>query len=426
MKGKYFFNDGNKNIEIQEFDYKYVRNSLLKVFDKNVAKKYIFNVIVSRTYDASGMPIFDVRPLNLNEIFYDSVRLRVLVLMLDDIYFGTARIEELPVPSLQKEYQDFLEGKAKPVLTNNSDLPSIPAPIVFERNEISENDSRLPAIISIKANVEFNPVQVLDWVENFEVCSQEITVNTQMLSEEQIKLVQILKNNSDYIHGVMNNLTTVLEGMFPLKPTFMQRMFGREKTIEVQQEDLTTILSTLRNAVTVDPNRFSGISEVFKGIQGNISEIKDRVEHGIIGCQYVITTEEDPYEFELRQERLMKIRATTEISALSLSTIHKKFLSDLSKLKEVQEVVVPLLIVKLQNQASKRVDDETVNIIRGLAYRENKVATPTNNEYTISTEIEEENVDPVQDYIDAVNEVDAELSNESQTPTSGTTSSGTK
>lgn len=408
MKGKYFFNDGNKNIEIQEFDYKYVRNSLLKVFDKSVAKKYIFNVIVSRTYDASGMPIFDVRPLNLNEIFYDSVRLRVLVMMLDDIYFGTTRIEELPVPRLQKEYQDFLEGKAKPVLTNNSDLPSIPAPIVFERKEISENDNRLPAIISIKANVEFNPVQVLDWVENFEVCSQEITVNTQMLSEEQIKLVQILKNNSDYIHGVMNNLTTVLEGMFPLKPTFMQRVFGREKTIEVKQEDLTTILSTLRNAVAVDPNRFSGISEVFKGIQGNISEIKDRVEHGIIGCQYVITTEEDPYEFELRQERLMKIRATTEISALSLSTIHKKFLSDLSKLKEVQEVVVPLLIVKLQNQASKRVDDETVNIIRGLAYRENKVATPANNEYTISTEIEEEHVDPVQDYIDAVDQADAE------------------
>ena len=141
--------------------------------------------------------------------------------------------------------------------------------------------------------------------------------------------------------------------------------------------------------------------------RGNIGEIKDRVEHGIIGCQYVIATDEDPYEFELRQERLMKIRATTEISELSLSTIHKKFLSDLSKLKEVQEVVVPLLIVKLQNQASKRVDDETVNIIRGLAYRENVVASPKNNGYNAPTESDEP-VDPVQDYIDAVEQADAE------------------
>lgn len=412
MKGKYFFNDGRQNIEIQEFDYNYVRNSLLKVFDKNVAKKYIFNVIVSRTYDGTGMPIFDVRPLNLNEIFYDSVRLRVLEMMLDDIYFGKIRIEDLPVPRLQQEYQDFLDGKAKPVVlqNNNPAAPDIPAPIVFERKELSENDPRLPAIINMKANVEFQPMLVLDWVENFEVCSQEITVSTQALSEEQIRLVQILKNNSDYIHGVMNNLTTVLEGMFPLKPTFMQRMFGGTKAIEVKQEDLSTILSTLRNAVAVDPHRFSGISEVFKGIQANIGEIKDRVEHGIIGCQYVIATDEDPYEFELRQERLMKIRATTEISEMSLTTIHKKFLSDLSKLKEVQEVVVPLLIVKLQNQASKRVDDETVNIIRGLAYRENVVASPTNNGYNASTESNEpvDPVDPVQDYIDAVEQADAE------------------
>ena len=369
MKGKYFFNDGRQNIEIQEFDYDYVRNSLLKVFDKNVAKKYIFNVIVSRTYDGNGMPIFDVRPLNLNDIFYDSTRLRVLEMMLDDIYFGRISIKELPVPRLQQEYQEYLEGRAKPVVQNTT--PDVPAPIVFERTELDENDSRLPAIIEMKKDQEnFHPMKVLDWIENFEVCSQEITVSIQKSSEEQIRLVQVLKTNSEYIHGVFNNLTSVLESLFPLKPSFTQRLFGYKKDVEVKQEDLGTILSTLRNAVAIDPNRFSGISEVFKGIQSNFSEIKDTVEHGIKGCEYVITTEEDAYEFELRRERLMKIRATTDISEMSLTTINKKFLSDLNKLKEVQEVVVPLLIVKLQNQVSKKVDDETVNIIRNLAYRQ--------------------------------------------------------
>lgn len=369
MKGKYFFNDGRQNIEIQEFDYDYVRNSLLKVFDKNVAKKYIFNVIVSRTYDGNGMPIFDVRPLNLNDIFYDSTRLRVLEMMLDDIYFGRISIKELPVPRLQQEYQEYLEGRAKPVVQNTT--PDVPAPIVFERVELSENDSRLPAIIAMQKDQEnFHPMKVLDWIENFEVCSQEVTVSIQKSSEEQIRLVQVLKTNSEYIHGVFNNLTSVLESLFPLKPSFTQRLFGYKKDVEVKQEDLGTILSTLRNAVAIDPNRFSGISEVFKGIQSNFSEIKDTVEHGIKGCEYVITTEEDAYEFELRRERLMKIRATTDISEMSLTTINKKFLSDLNKLKEVQEVVVPLLIVKLQNQVSKKVDDETVNIIRNLAYRQ--------------------------------------------------------
>ena len=385
MKGKYFFNDGRQNIEIQEFDYKYVRNSLLKVFDRNVKKKYIFNVIVSRTYDSTGMPIFDVRPLDLSEIYFDNTRLCVLGMMLDDIYFGRISIEELKAPSLQQEYQDYLEGKAKPVVDNS---PSdVPAPIVYERTEVNENDPRLPAIIAMqKDQRNFHPMKVLDWIENFEVCSQEITVSIQKSSEEQIRLVQVLKTNSEYIHSVFNNLTSVLESLFPLKPSFTQRLFGYKKDVEVKQEDLGTILSTLRNAVAIDPNRFSGISEVFKGIQSNFSEIKDTVEHGIKGCEYVITTEEDAYEFELRQERLMKIRATTDISEMSLTTINKKFLSDLNKLKEVQEVVVPLLIVKLQNQVSKKVDDETVNIIRNLAYREEAPIQTTSTEASDSTE----------------------------------------
>lgn len=390
MKGKYFFNDGRRNIEIQEFDYEYVRNSLLKVFDKNVKKKYIFNVIVSRTYDTNGMPIFDVRPLELNDIYFDSTRLCVLEMMLDDIYFGKASIKELQVPTLQKEYQEYLAGRSQPVVQENT-VPELPAPIVYERKEIQKDDPRLPAIMKIENNAStFHPVKVLDWIDNFEVCSQEITSSIQKSSDEQIKLVQTLKNNSDYIHGVFNNLTSVLESMFPLKPSFTQRIFGYKKDIEVKQDDLGIILTKLRNAVAVDADRFSGVSQVFKGIQQNLLDIKDSVEHGIAGCQYVIANNEDPYEFELRQERLMKIRATTEISEMSLTTINKKFLSDLNKLKEVQEVVVPLLIVKLQNQASKKVDDETVNIIRNLAYR---------NEAPIQTASNEESNDGNEDQI---------------------------
>lgn len=370
MKGKYFFKDSTgTSIEIQEFDYDYVRNSLLKVFDKNVQKKYKFNVIVSRTYDGAGMPIFDVRSLDLNEIYYDSTRLCVLEMMLDDIYFGRISIMDLPVPRLQQEYQDYQAGRAKPVVVENSQ-PAVPAPIVFARKELSENDPRLPAIIEMKSDFDFKPMQVLDWVENFEVCSLEITTSNRELSEEQMNLVKVLQTNSEYISSVFDNLTNVLETLFPLKQTFLQRMLGTQKDIVVKQDEIGTILSCLNNAVKIDPHRFSGVSTMFKGLQDKIKGIKDNVEHGIIGCQYVISTDEDAYEFELRQERLMKLRATTDISEMSLTTVNKRFLNNLSKLGEIQEVLVPLLIVKLQNQASKKVDDETVALIRNMAYRD--------------------------------------------------------
>lgn len=371
MKNKFFFKDERNNpVMIQEFDYEYVRNSLLKVFDRSVSKKYVFNVIVSRDYDASGMPNFDVRPLDLNEIYYETTSLRALEMMLDDIYFGRVSIKDLPVPKLQQEYQEFLEGRAKPVaIVQNA---SIPAPVEYVRKELDENDPRLPAIMEQPANYPIDGMKVLDWIENFELCSQEMTVSTQNLSVEQLKLVQTLKDNGEHIQGIMNNLTTVLETMFPLKPTFTQRLFGK-KDIVVKKEDLNSILNTLTNAVKIDTHRFSGINEVFKRIQANISEIKENVEMGIVGCNFAIQKfgdDQQVYEFELRHERLLKIRATTDISEMSLTTANRNFLSSLNNLKEMQDVMIPLLVVKLQNQATPKVDDETVSIIRNLAYRD--------------------------------------------------------
>ena len=94
---------------------------------------------------------------------------------------------------------------------------------------------------------------------------------------------------------------------------------------------------------------------------------------GIVGCNFAIQKfgdDQQVYEFELRHERLLKIRATTDISEMSLTTANRNFLSSLNKLKEMQDVMIPLLVVKLQNQATPKVDDETVSIIRNLAYRD--------------------------------------------------------
>lgn len=384
MKGIFFFKDeSGHEVVIEEFDYDYVRNSLLKVYDRhNLNKVYKFNVIVKKDYAIDGTPVFDVRELNLNDIFFNTTALRVLELMKDDIIFNKISIREISKPKLQAEWEDYQKGIIvygnKSIEKSSLDLQ----PIVYTRNEISPDDPRITDIVVKQLSTV--PMKVLDWIDNFDICSAEMGKSNQLISESQLQLVQVLKSNSDYISGIFENLTTVIESLFPLKPGLAQKLFGFKKDITVKQSDLSDISRKLNKAVEVDANKFSSIQNAFKGVLSDLSAIKNNVENGIVGCSYAVTLYEDPYEFELRLERLMKVRATTEISEMSLSTAYKKFFATVNKLKEVQEVLIPLLIVKLQNQASSKIDESTVDIIRRLAY--NRDITVENDETTQSTQ----------------------------------------
>lgn len=374
MKGKYFFVDGKRQVEIQEFDYNYVRNSLLKVFDKNDTnpKEYFFEVVVSRVITSTGEPIYDVRRLDLNAIYFDNTNLCVLDMMKDDIYWGPKLTpRDMPLPKLKQEYEEYKAGnvKAFPVQVP-TDIADIPEPKKLVRKEISENDVRIIALSEMPVDFDHSPMATLDWIENFEIRNQELTISVQHLSVEQLALVKLMKSSSDYINGVFDNLTSALEGLFPLKPSFVTRWFGNTK-FEVDESNIEDIMTKLNAAVNVDVNRFSGIDEVFSRLMGSIETIKLGVEHGIVGCQYIIDIEEDPYEFEMRHERLMKVRVANGITEMSLTDIHRRFVSNYGKLNEIQTVMIPLLINRLQTQATKEVDEETVDIIRNLAKAKN-------------------------------------------------------
>lgn len=368
MKKNYFFFDGKKRVIIQEFDYFYVRNSLLRVFDKNESnpKEYFFEVVVSRTFDSAGVPSYDVRRLDLNGIYYDNnVNLRVLEMMKDDILWGQKiQLKNMPLPPLKQEYEDFKAGKviAAPAIVTSD----IPPPKVIERKELSVNDRRIPALSEMPTTFNHNPMVSLDWIENFELCNQSLTTTVQQLSGEQLALVKMMKSSSDYIHTVFDNLSTALESLFPIRPTVMQRWFGNTK-FEVDDDNIEMILEKLTSAVNVDPTRFSGIDSIFNQLHDSIDAIQLNVEHGIVGCQYVLDTEEDPYEFEMRHSRLMKVRASTSITELSLVDIHKRYVVNYSKLNEIQTTLIPLLISRLQSQTTSVVDEDTVNIIKNLA-----------------------------------------------------------
>lgn len=368
MKGKYFFLDGKQEVEIQEFDYDYVRNSFLKVFKKNDTspKDYYFEVVVKRTIGANGQPIFDVRTLDLSKIYFDNTNLRMLDMMKDEIYWGPALVPiNMPLPPLKQEYEDIKAGKTVvyPTVVEN---PEIPAPVVLVRKELDENDPRLVMLSNMNHDFSLTTMVSLDWIENFEICNQDLTASIQQLSAEQLALVKVMKSSSDYIRGIFNNLSSVLESLFPIKPSMMKRWFGNTKFI-VDETNIDEIVRKLEEAVAVDTNRFSGINPMFDALQAKIDAIKLNVEHGVLGCQLVVDTETDPFEFEMRHERLMKVRASSGITEISLIDIHRRFLVNYSKLNEIQTVLIPLLITRLQTQASKEVDEETVDIIKNLA-----------------------------------------------------------
>lgn len=375
---RYFFLEGKNAVLIEEFNYDYVLNSLLKVFDRKSTekRKYYTEVVVSRTFDRNGVVSYDVRRLDLMEIYFDSTSLRALLMMVDDIYFGdrgnSVYKPNMPLPPLKKEWEDWKAGKVvlAPAIIPAGTETSMPAPIVRTRTEIAEND---PRILEIDKPVDFelNPIKALDWVENFEMCSSELTVDIQQLSTEQMQMVSLMKTNSEFINSIFANLTRSLESIFPIKPTLMRRWFGNTNFV-VEQADISSIMSVLNTAVNVDTSRFSGIETVFERIGESIEDLKLNIEHGIHACNYAIeSSDEEEYSFEIRLERLMKVRASTGSSELSLRDNHMKFLTNYNNLVETQTVLIPLIITRLQTMTGNVVDEDTVSILRSLAGQSN-------------------------------------------------------
>lgn len=365
MKGKYFFKEKGREIEIQEFDFNYVLNSLLKEFNRRTEREYCYTVIVSRTYNSLGEPIFDARTLNLKEIYYDNVRLCAYDLMMDKIAFRRPEIRDLPLPPLQKEYQEWKEGKAKKVqVAAPVEIPVV----VYNRTEIAKTDNRIPDIMS-NFNVDSDKaLQVLDWVVNLPVCTQEVTIKVQNISTKQLELNDALQQHSDYIRKLMGNLTTALETLFPLKPTFAQKLFGKQPVIKVEQSDLKKVMETLKKAVQYDTTKFNGIDTMFSTLIGEIRSMNEEFSTATKACDFAMSTLEDNFEFELMKGRVQKMEITNTSSEAALIGFNKMYRMDVDQMVDIQTTTIPWIIMRLQNQVGQAVDAETVDILKNLAY----------------------------------------------------------
>lgn len=373
MKGKHFFIENGKEIEIKEFDYEYVRNSLLKEYKPGVNRSYKYTVVVDRTEDELGNPIFDVRTLDLSKIYYNSKSLNIQDLMLDEIILERkVQIRDLPMPKLQKEYMDWKDGKI-PLKTAPStvvaEIPEMPKRV---RKEVAIDDPRLRMVSDFMVqNVEeiqhIEEIKVLDWVDNFDMCNHEIALQSQGISEKKIQLAGAIKANSEYLHTVFDKLRVTLEELFPLKPSFMQRMFGNTELV-VKEADLNKVLSSLKSAVQFDHTRFEGIKLMFESLNTDIKELQSNIDHGAVACSYQVAVLEDDFEWTLGESRLEKISITNEIMRTSLVGTRNQFMVDYNRMNEIQTVLIPLVVDRLQAQVNQKVDAETEKTIRALAY----------------------------------------------------------
>lgn len=376
MKGKYFFKENGKEIEIKEFDYKYVRNAFLKEYDRKANRQYCFTVIVDRTYDPVGEPIFDVRVLDLNDIFFDNTRLRMLEVMIDEISWdnkATTRIQNLPMPPLQREYQDYLEGKKrKAVITETTPmLIEIPEAPPLERVPVLEDDARIQSVelMFYESEVKANPLTVLDWVDNFQVANHEVSTQMRAMTEKQIKMVANINTHSQYLQGVMTNVSKVLEDIFPVNPGLFQRMFGNTD-FKISAEDLQPSIERLQAAVKIDPRRFAGIKETFAEINTLSTEIKENLDQGILGCKFAVATIEESFEFDIREERLMKMGIVANQTRLSMKDAEMNFNISMDSFNEIQTVLIPVIVMRMQASVNNKLDDDTVNMIRKIAKKD--------------------------------------------------------
>lgn len=370
MKNKHFFIENGKEVEIKNFDYDYVLNSLAKEYRSDLNRKYMYTIIIDRTYDALGNPVFDVRKLDLNEMYFDTVRLRVLKLMMDDIMLDKYKHREMPKPAIYQEYEDWVSGKtakkmAPPVVAN------IPEYVRAERVVIEEDDPRIAEVryfASGPDGIAGTPIKAVDWIQNYELCNHELAVEAQAISQRKIELASAIKDNSEYLETVFKQISTAMETLFPLKPTFIQRIMGNTPEMIPREKDMNAVLATLRNASTFDPKRFEGIKLMFQEINDDMDLMNENIQNGSIACAFQIAKVEDKFEWELGEQRLEKVAVTNGILKASLIADRNKFMVNMNRMQEIQTILIPLVVDRVQNNIGQKLDSETENAVRILAY----------------------------------------------------------
>lgn len=372
---EFFIIESGVQVHLHSFDYEYVRSSLVKILDvnrlasnqKTSNSEYTFAVIVDVQYSPDGSAIrFDRRVVDLKHIFYMHKRLSVYDKMVNDIIFSnsTNKNKQFSVPrinSLLTMYDNnaLKSGNEQLVVSAPENKPEIQKP---KRNEITLCDER----IKLFSNQD-KALAVLDWVDNFDICNTELTQKVKNSGSSQLEIAALVKSSSDIMQSTYTEVKETLSSIFQLERGFFSKMFKPQINIDV--EEVGSIIEKLRETAETSIENVKTLGAKFEVTLNEMQMIDFDLEEAIEACSFAIglenETESYKVQYELRKNRLLKAKTSNEISRLQFVTFRDSYDANVSKMEEIQQVAIPLLITKII-QSSGKVDEETLNLTKNI------------------------------------------------------------
>lgn len=374
---EFFIIENGVNVYLHSFDYEYVRSSLVKILDvnrlasnqKTSSSEYTFDVVmnVESTTDGSAVRI-DHRTVDLKHIFYMHKRLSVYDKMVNDIIFSNSsnKNKQHVVPRLNSlitlhSNNSLKSGKEELIIsqTDDSSVPAIKAPT---RVEIREDDERI-SMFDDKSKA----LMILDWVDNFEICNSELTQKVKSSGASQLEIASLVKSSSEIMHKTYLEVKETLNEIFQLERGFFSKMFKPQ--IQINVDEVGDIIEKLRETTEKSIINVKSLGTKFNQTLDEMQMIDFILDEGIEACSFAIALDDESESFkvqyDLRKNRLLKAKTSNEISRLQFVSFRDSYDANISKMEEIQQVAIPLLITKII-QSSGKVDEETLNLTKNI------------------------------------------------------------
>lgn len=379
VKDKFFIIENGRYVIVEHFNYEFVRNSLLKRYRKGSNERYMITVILR---EKTAVSDWDVRNMDLLDVYFSNERLRVQELMISDIEYENYRYQpNMPVPAVMERWMQYERNKNVQI-DEMASLPAEAAAIpekVYIRQELSTGDHRLPTIS--KMFPEQDAMKVLDWVVNYETAMHEVSNETSALATEQLRINSTLQQCSDFVNNeVTVKISNLMREMFPDERGFFGKLFGSDMKYSLPDAfTVQAIDEKLKKILTVDTNKFRGAEVWFDNLIERYEKHLAVLEASVNAGEYQLAVSPNDELQQYRYDRVGKMKITTNISLMTVQTAKTRFHTEMEKFQEIKDVLVPILINKLQVTVSGEhvVDEETTNLItdlRTLAERAKKSA----------------------------------------------------
>lgn len=367
VKDKFFIIEHGEYVIIEHFNYEFIRNSLLKVYRHGSNERYMMTVVIKEKTLAND---WEVRSLDLNQIYFSNERLRVQELMISDIRHENYRYNpNMPIPDVMRRWMEYDKNRDVQIdeelkLPVAKDIPEK----VYTREELDEKDPRLETIQ--KMYPVLDKMVVLDWAVNYDAVLQDASKCTSSLSNEQLRINTVLHKCQQFMNTeISGKISKIMTDAFPDQRGFFSRLVGADvKYMVPDSMGVQNITNKLHEVLTVNTTQFRGAEVWFDELIECYQKHIEMLDGGIAACEFQMTQEPHEEMHKRHLDRVSKMRMTSNMSLMTVQTAQLRFNTEMEKLQEIRDVLVPIIINNLQVSTMGDVvsDEQTRDLITNL------------------------------------------------------------